>query len=175
MRKVAIMGKCSNSRSDAPMDLRGWEIWGLAWDPLPRCDRMFEMHEEWRNFLGNPADAAAHHAWLSDQLCPIYMLKKEHDIPTSVEYPMEMIADDADTPEQTVLNADRRSQLRICIEQISSDHREVIDLVYYHEKSVEEVAKILNLPKNTVKTRMFYARKRLSELLKAEGIERGWP
>ena len=28
---------------------------------------------------------------------------------------------------------------------------------------------------NTVKTRMFYARKRLSELLKAAGIDRGWP
>jgi RNA polymerase sigma-70 factor (ECF subfamily) len=26
-----------------------------------------------------------------------------------------------------------------------------------------------------VKTRMFYARKRLAELLKAAGIERGWP
>jgi RNA polymerase sigma-70 factor (ECF subfamily) len=26
-----------------------------------------------------------------------------------------------------------------------------------------------------VKTRMFYARKKLAELLKAEGIERGWP
>ncbi|MGC1880879.1 MAG: RNA polymerase subunit sigma, partial [Pseudolabrys sp.] len=27
----------------------------------------------------------------------------------------------------------------------------------------------------TVKTRMFYARKKLSELLKEQGIDRGWP
>jgi RNA polymerase sigma-70 factor, ECF subfamily len=81
------------------------------------------------------------------------------------EESMETIADDAETPEQTVLNADRRAQLRSCIAQMSSDHREVIDLVYYHEKSVEEVAKILNLPKNTVKTRMFYARRHLARLL----------
>jgi RNA polymerase sigma-70 factor, ECF subfamily len=81
------------------------------------------------------------------------------------EESMETIADDADTPEQTVLRADRRKQLRSCIAQMSSDHREVIDLVYYHEKSVEEVAEILNLPKNTVKTRMFYARKHLARLL----------
>ncbi len=58
---------------------------------------------------------------------------------------------------------------------LSAEHREIIDLVYYHEKSVEEVAEIVGIPENTVKTRMFYARKKLAELLKAAGIERGWP
>jgi RNA polymerase sigma-70 factor (ECF subfamily) len=58
---------------------------------------------------------------------------------------------------------------------LSAQHREVIDLVYYHDKSVEEVAAIVGIPESTVKTRTFYARKRLAELLKAEGIERGWP
>jgi RNA polymerase sigma-70 factor, ECF subfamily len=85
------------------------------------------------------------------------------------EKTMELIADDADTPEQTVLHADQRAQLRNCIAQMSSDHREVIDLVYYHEMSVEEVAALLNLPKNTVKTRMFYARRHLARLLTMQG------
>jgi RNA polymerase sigma-70 factor, ECF subfamily len=79
----------------------------------------------------------------------------------------ESIADTADTPEQAVLGKDRSAQLRSCLAQMSREHREVIDLVYYHEKSVEEVAEIIQLPKNTVKTRMFYARKRLGELLSA--------
>jgi RNA polymerase sigma-70 factor, ECF subfamily len=77
----------------------------------------------------------------------------------------EMIADSAETPEQTVLHTDRDAQLRSCIAQMSREHREVIDLVYYHEKSVEEIAEIIQLPKNTVKTRTFYARKRLARLL----------
>jgi RNA polymerase sigma factor (sigma-70 family) len=77
----------------------------------------------------------------------------------------ELVADTADTPEQTVLHSDRNAQLRSCIAQMSREHREVIDLVYYHEKSVDEVAEIIHLPKNTVKTRMFYARKRLARLL----------
>ena len=47
--------------------------------------------------------------------------------------------------------------------------------MYYHEKSVEEVAEIVGIPEATVKTRMFYARKKLSELLKEQGIDRGWP
>jgi hypothetical protein len=45
---------------------------------------------------------------------------------------------------------------------LSIEHREVIDLVYYHEKSVEEVAHILDIPPATVKTRMFYARKKIA-------------
>jgi RNA polymerase sigma-70 factor, ECF subfamily len=81
------------------------------------------------------------------------------------EESMETIADDADTPEQTILHADRTAQVRGCLAQISSNHREVIDLVYYHDKSIEEAAKILRLPKNTVKTRMFYARKHLARLI----------
>jgi RNA polymerase sigma-70 factor, ECF subfamily len=78
---------------------------------------------------------------------------------------MELVEDSADTPEETVLKDDRTAQLRRCLAQMSREHREVIDLVYYHEKSVEEVAEIIQLPKNTVKTRMFYARKRLAQLL----------
>ncbi len=50
-----------------------------------------------------------------------------------------------------------------------------MDLVYYHETSVEEVAEIVGIPENTVKTRLFYSRKKLAELLKAAGVERGWP
>ena len=65
--------------------------------------------------------------------------------------------------------------LRSCLGRLSREHREVIDLVYYHEKSVEEVAEIVGIPEATVKTRMFYARKKLSELLKAAGMDRGWP
>jgi RNA polymerase sigma-70 factor (ECF subfamily) len=48
----------------------------------------------------------------------------------------------------------------------SIEHRAVIDLVYYHEKSVDEVAQILDVPPATVKTRVFYARKKLAELVK---------
>jgi len=77
----------------------------------------------------------------------------------------ETIADQSATPEQAVLEMDRSAQLRACLTQLSPDHREIIDLVYYHDKTVEEVAEITGVPKNTVKTRMFYARRRLAHLL----------
>jgi RNA polymerase sigma-70 factor (ECF subfamily) len=87
----------------------------------------------------------------------------------------EAIEDVADTPEVAMQKKDTGAVLRKCIEKLSPEHREIIDLVYYHEKSVEEVAQIVGIPENTVKTRMFYARKKLAEQLKAAGIERGWP
>jgi RNA polymerase sigma-70 factor (ECF subfamily) len=77
----------------------------------------------------------------------------------------ETVADPCSTPEQVLLEADRRAQLRACLTQLSPDHREIIDLVYYHDKTIEEVAEIVGVPKNTVKTRMFYARRRLAYLL----------
>jgi RNA polymerase sigma-70 factor (ECF subfamily) len=85
------------------------------------------------------------------------------------------IEDTSDDPETALAKKDKSAIIRKCLTGLSAEHREIIDLVYYHEKSVEEVALIVGIPENTVKTRMFYARKRLAELLKAEGIERGWP
>ncbi|MGB3864680.1 MAG: sigma-70 family RNA polymerase sigma factor [Xanthobacteraceae bacterium] len=85
------------------------------------------------------------------------------------------IADTADDPEVTVQKKDTGEALRGCLTALSPEHREIIDLVYYHEKSVEEVAEIVGIPENTVKTRLFYARKKLAVLLQAAGIERGWP
>jgi RNA polymerase sigma-70 factor (ECF subfamily) len=82
------------------------------------------------------------------------------------------IADTGDTPETAMDRRQTSSTLRKAIAQLSPAHREIIDLVYYHEKSVEEVGQIIGIPQATVKTRMFYARKHLAELLKEVGFER---
>jgi len=87
----------------------------------------------------------------------------------------QAIEDQADDPEVALSKKDKSAAIRKCLMGLSAEHREIVDLVYYHEKSVEEVAVIVGIPENTVKTRMFYARKRLAELLSAAGIERGWP
>jgi RNA polymerase sigma-70 factor (ECF subfamily) len=87
----------------------------------------------------------------------------------------EAIEEPSDDPEIAIAKLDKGEKLRKCLACLSPEHREVLDLVYYHEKSVEEVARIVGIPENTVKTRMFYARKKLGELCKAAGIDRGWP
>ena len=80
------------------------------------------------------------------------------------------IEDTADSPETVVDTKDRNTVVQKCLRQLSPAHREVIDLVYYHEKSVEEVAKIVGVPAATVKTRMFYARTKMADLLKQSGV-----
>jgi RNA polymerase sigma-70 factor, ECF subfamily len=85
------------------------------------------------------------------------------------------LADAGDDPEIAAQKADKGAIIRRCLDGLSPEHREIIDLVYYHEQSVAEVAVVLAIPEATVKTRMFYARKKLGELLKAAGIDRGWP
>ena len=80
------------------------------------------------------------------------------------------IADQADTPEAS-LNSNTSEILRACVAKLSPAHREIINLVYYHEKSVEEAGAIIGIPQSTVKTRMFYARKQLADLLKGAGVE----
>ncbi|HKA72420.1 MAG TPA: sigma-70 family RNA polymerase sigma factor [Xanthobacteraceae bacterium] len=84
------------------------------------------------------------------------------------------VPDPTDDPEIAVQKKDTGEILRQCLEALTREHREVIDLVYYHEKTVDEVAQIVGIPEATVKTRMFYARKKLSGLLKSAGIDRPW-
>ena len=85
------------------------------------------------------------------------------------------LVDEADNPEVATQKADKSAALRRCFDRLSPEHREIIDLGYYQELSIAECAAVLGIPEATVKTRMFYARKKLSELLKEVGIDRGWP
>jgi RNA polymerase sigma-70 factor (ECF subfamily) len=85
------------------------------------------------------------------------------------------IEDQADDPEIALAKKDKAAVLRACLLKLSAEHREIVNLVYYQHMSVEDVAGIVGIPEATVKTRMFYARKKLSELLTEQGIERGWP
>ena len=81
------------------------------------------------------------------------------------------IADEADTPEASLDRSNTSAILRACVARLSPAHREIINLVYYHEKTVEEVGIIIGIPQSTVKTRMFYARKQLAEMLRGAGVD----
>lgn len=98
--------------------------------------------------------------------------KKEGELEDEVA---EQVADDSDDPELSAQKRSKAEVMREVINRLSDEHREVIDLVYYHEKSVREVAEIVGIPQATVKTRMHYARKQLGEMMKEAGIDRGWP
>src|SRR3984893_5122516 len=75
------------------------------------------------------------------------------------------VADPADDPEVALQKKPRAELLRHSLARLSPEHGEVIDLVYFHGKSVKEVAEIVGIAEATVKSRMFYARKKLAELV----------
>jgi RNA polymerase sigma-70 factor, ECF subfamily len=102
-------------------------------------------------------------------------LRKKREVSGFDDDAAAEIEDDADNPEVTSQKSDKAAQMRAAMKGLSAEHREILDLVYYQEQSVSEVAEIIGIPEATVKTRMFYARKKLSELLQARGIDRGWP
>ena len=77
------------------------------------------------------------------------------------------VADTADDPAVVLEKKNRDETLRAALTRLSAEHKEIIDLVYYHEKSVDECAQIIGVPSGTVKTRMFYARRKLAELVQA--------
>jgi RNA polymerase sigma-70 factor (ECF subfamily) len=82
------------------------------------------------------------------------------------------IADQADDPEAAIQKRQQSAILAQCLTKLSPAHREVIDLVYYHGRSIDEVAAITGVPASTVKTRMFYARNQIARLLGRFGMRR---
>ena len=79
--------------------------------------------------------------------------------------------DIAGNPEIFTLKKQHVSIFAQCLTKLTAMHREIIDLVYYHDRSLEEVALITGLSRNTVKSRMFYARRELARLLRESDID----
>jgi RNA polymerase sigma-70 factor (ECF subfamily) len=80
--------------------------------------------------------------------------------------------DPATDPEASASGVDAASLLRRYVAGLSAKQARIIELVYYDDKPVAEVARIMDIPVNTVKSRAFKARKRLAEKLAAAGIDR---
>src|SRR5262249_6683422 len=77
------------------------------------------------------------------------------------------VVDPADNPELVLQKKNREDLLRHCLARLSPQHSEVIDLAYYHGKSIKEIAEIVGINEATVKSRAFYARKKLAQLVAA--------
>ena len=68
-------------------------------------------------------------------------------------------------PEQQLGRRQAREALVGAMGELSADHRAVVDLTYFHEFGYREIAELMDCPIDTVKTRMFHARRRLKTKL----------
>ena len=74
-------------------------------------------------------------------------------------------ADASYAPEQRFEQRERQSRLVEALRALSPEQRAVVELAYFKGLSCREIAGVLGCPADTVKTRMFHARRRLKVLL----------
>jgi RNA polymerase sigma-70 factor (ECF subfamily) len=93
--------------------------------------------------------------------------RKESQLESSADVLLE---DSADNPEQSLVKQQSGAIVRRCLSQLPPAHRQIIDLYYLGHKSIPELADLVGIPASTVKTRMFYARNRMAQLLEQAGM-----
>ena len=88
---------------------------------------------------------------------------RRHDEP--VEVPLDERASDDPGPEQRMGAGELRAALHRALTGLSAEQRCALVLAYFHELPYAEIARIVDCPVDTVKTRVFHARRRLRALL----------
>ncbi len=73
-----------------------------------------------------------------------------------------------DDPERDAMRAQLRGQVRRALDALSAEQRAVVELTYYHGCAYAEIAQIMECPVDTVKTRMFHARRKLRLAIETE-------
>ena len=95
-------------------------------------------------------------------------LARDADVEADADEPGTAL--DPHHPECTLMGRELGRLLASALEELSPEHRCVIELAFSEDCSYQEIATITDCPLNTVKTRMFYARKHLAEILKKWGL-----
>jgi RNA polymerase sigma-70 factor (ECF subfamily) len=88
------------------------------------------------------------------------MHMRKHARETSAD-PDLYLADDAPDAVALLSARDDAAAVRACIEELSPTHRAVVHFVFYEDMGYAEIASILDCPENTVKTRVFHAKRLL--------------
>ncbi|MBV8209093.1 MAG: sigma-70 family RNA polymerase sigma factor [Burkholderiaceae bacterium] len=92
-------------------------------------------------------------------------LKAIQRIDDPVDSDPEMLESEQLEPEGYLMQEQRTALLWGIVDRMSAEHRAVIELTYYHGYSYDEIAEIMGCPINTVKTRMYHARRRLQTMV----------
>lgn len=89
---------------------------------------------------------------------------RSQDEPIEDAFANERVSPDS-TPEDALGQQRTQVLLRRAIDKLSAEHRAVVEFTYFHEMGYREIAQIMDCPVDTVKTRMFHARRRLKQHL----------
>jgi len=130
-------------------------------------EAMIEIWKSAGNFAGKSLPSTWMYSIMRFRL--IGYLRKNKEILLEDDSMAVNMEDTALRPDEELELSQANSQLVEQMGHLSDKHREVLELVYFKELSVREVAATLDISEGTVKTRMFYARKHLQEILSNSG------
>lgn len=71
---------------------------------------------------------------------------------------------DESSPETKMILKEQAQMLQKALAQLSFEDREIIMLKHFREMPYDEISRLLNIPKGTVMSRLYYARKKLAKL-----------
>jgi RNA polymerase sigma-70 factor, ECF subfamily len=94
-----------------------------------------------------------------------YRAKRPDEDHADLEEVAETVATDTPDGFATLAAKQRQSGVKHCLGKLSDDHRECIHLVFFEGLSLAEVADVQRCPENTVKTRLFHARRKIKNCL----------
>ncbi len=83
----------------------------------------------------------------------------------------ESLEAESPSPDEQIEQAEQATRLRRGLDSLSPEHRAVLELVFYQDLSLAEVAQVCRVPLGTVKSRLSYARSHLRGVLSRQGLE----
>lgn len=131
-------------------------------------DAMFDIWRSAGSFAGRSKASTWIYSIARNKV--ISWLRKTSEVELEDESILEALIDPSATPHEELAIDDVKQHLLRQMDHLSDEHREVLRLTYFEDLSIKEVADLLGIAENTVKTRMFYARKRMAQLLEKAGI-----
>ena len=96
-------------------------------------------------------------------------IRKRKETPVDPESISSEMSTDMETDE-IIMKKDRDEQMKEALDQLTPEHRTVVELTFLQGLSYGEIAEIMGCPVNTVKTRMYYAKEKLKEIFTSLGI-----
>jgi len=119
-------------------------------------------------------DGTSFEAWLyriAINACRSRMRRKWYQVLPWPEPAPQVVAAPEEQPDRVLILGERRDRLLGAIDSLGEKHRLVVILRYYAGLSNEEIARTLNIPSGTVRSRLHIARQRLREFLTQQDEE----
>jgi RNA polymerase sigma-70 factor (ECF subfamily) len=107
-------------------------------------------------------------AWLyriAVNCCRSRMRRRWYQVLPWPDPPPQMFTEPEDQPDRLVMQGEQRTDVLEAIDSLGEKHRLVVVMRYYAGLSNEEIARTLNIPSGTVRSRLHIARQRMREFL----------